>query len=394
MTRRPPLALIFGVTITGIMANSLIAPAIPDILDDLGQPDGRAGVLVASGSLPGIVIAPVIGILADRFGRRAVLVPCLVAFGGFGIVAALAPSFELLVGARLLMGVGSAGMINLAVVLIGDHWTGEDRTRLVGRNAAVLTIGLAIMPLLSGGLTELVSWRLALAPYALGLVTAVAAWSLLDGSRPGGSVGLVEQLRGAGAELRRPVVAATVISGFFIFVMIFGLYLTTLPVFLEDEFGLGAGARGAMLAVPALSSTLVAFNLAAIRARLGLDRLLVWGSLAFFVSFLVLGTAPSLALVVVAAIVYGAGEGALVPSMQDVAVSAAPDEHRGAVLAAWVSSARAGQTSGPLMAAGLFDATSTRLTFLVGSSLGVVIAVIQRAGLIRSRSSRAVTSAS
>ena len=51
----PPLVLIYSVTVTGILNNTLIGPAIPDILAAFDQPDSRAGVLVASGALPGIV---------------------------------------------------------------------------------------------------------------------------------------------------------------------------------------------------------------------------------------------------------------------------------------------------------------------------------------------------
>ena len=68
------------------------------------QPDSRAGVFVAAGTLPGIVMAPVIGVLADRFGRRAVLVPCLVAFGVFGLLSALAPTFPALLAAAAVPG--------------------------------------------------------------------------------------------------------------------------------------------------------------------------------------------------------------------------------------------------------------------------------------------------
>lgn len=59
-----------------------------------------------------------IGVLADRFGRRAVLVPCLVGFGTFGLLSALAPTFEVLLFLRLCQGIGAAGLVNLAVVLI------------------------------------------------------------------------------------------------------------------------------------------------------------------------------------------------------------------------------------------------------------------------------------
>src|SRR3546814_1692572 len=85
-------------------------------------------------------------ILADRHGRRAVLVPCLASFGLFGLLSALSPSFQVLLVLRLLQGVGGAGLINLAVVIIGDHWSGIDRARLVGQNAAVLTLSLATFP--------------------------------------------------------------------------------------------------------------------------------------------------------------------------------------------------------------------------------------------------------
>ena len=100
----PPLPLIFSITITGILANTLVGPAIPDILEAFDQPDSSAGLFVAAGTLPGIVMAPVIGVLADRFGRRAVLVPCLVAFGTFGLLSALAPTFPTLLALRLLQG--------------------------------------------------------------------------------------------------------------------------------------------------------------------------------------------------------------------------------------------------------------------------------------------------
>ena len=257
----PPLPLIFSITVTGILANTLVGPAIPDILDAFDQPSSRAGLFVAAGTLPGIVMAPVIGVLADRFGRRAVLVPCLVAFGTFGLLSALAPTFQSLLVLRLCQGVGSAGLINLAVVLIGDHWTGNERARIVGQNAAILTISLAIFPPVGGLLTELGGWRLSFAPYALGLATAVLIYHRLDANRPAAGVTLRAQLRGAGSALRHRDVVGSVSIGFFIFMLIFGLFLTAMPVHLESEFGMSAGQRGLVIAIPAITSTFTALRL-------------------------------------------------------------------------------------------------------------------------------------
>jgi len=352
------------------MGNTLLAPAIPNILDDFGVGDSGAGLLIAATSLPGIVMAPIIGILADRLGRRNVLVPCLSAFGIFGALAAIAPSFELLVLARVGMGLGAAGLINLAVVLIGDYWEGEDRTRLIGRNAAFLTLCLALFPPIGGLLTDLVGWRLALAPYSLAVLTATFAWRRLPPDKPDTSVSLREQLGGLGQVVRRPELLVMFVAAAAAFMMIFGVFLSTLPIHLQDEFGYGAAVRGLLLAVPAVTSTLVAFNLQRIRAVLGTRRMLVFAALLFALGFALIGTTQ------LGGAVYGLGEGAMIPMLQDRSIALAPPEHRGAVVAVFVGSARLGQTAGPLGAALLFSATSTYTALNAGVALAVALAVL------------------
>lgn len=379
MSRRPPLVFIYTVTLTGILNNTLITPAIPDILADLTVPDSRSGLLVASGSVAGIFVAPLIGFLADRFGRRIVLTTCLAIFGVFGALAALSPSFEILLVARFLQGVGSAGLINLAVVLIGDHWSGTERTRLVGRNASVLTVGLAAMPLLSGAVTEAAGWRVTFGLYTVALATAAAAWIVLDNGRPSTPPRAADQLRGAGAVVRRPEVSLTLVIGFLVFMIIFGLFLTVLPLHLAQRFGMEAGARGVMLSVPAASSALVAFNLGRIRSAVSVRAIVIIGGIGFTAAFFLLGAAGAIVLLVVGALLHGASEGAFIPTMQDEAMEASPDEHRGSVVAVWVAAARFGQTVGPLLAGLVLAVWTPGTTLMVGSSLGLLILL---AGLI------------
>jgi ACDE family multidrug resistance protein len=376
----PSLALIFTVTITGILANTLVGPAIPDILDAFDQPDERAGLFVAAGTLPGIVMAPVIGILADRHGRRAVLVPCLLAFGVFGMLSAAAPSFWVLLVLRVLQGVGSAGLINLAVVLIGDRWSGIERARRVGHNAAVLTVSLAVFPPVGGLLTELGGWRLSFAPYAIGLWTALRIWRGLLPTPATDAVGVREQLGAARTAVRQRDVVGSISIGFVLFVLIFGLFLTALPVHLEREFDLGAGWRGLVLAVPALTSTIGALRVGALRARYGAVPLVVAAGALFTVAFVVMGVAGSLPVLLAGALVYGAGEGICIPTLQDVVTGAAPPSQRGAVVAVWVGAARAGQTAGPLAASAVYGAVGTGTTFVLGGALAAVILGAELAG--------------
>ncbi len=376
--RRPPRALIFSVTLTGIMANTLIAPAVPDILVDLDLSEGQAGLLIAAAAFPGIFVAPIIGLLADRYGRRPVLVPCLVLFGVFGGLASFAPSFEVLLLCRLGQGLGTAALINLAVVLIGDHWEGADRARVIGQNSAVLTTSIAIMPPLGGLLTDLGGWRFSFVPYWLGLVTAIAVVRVLP-PVPRRDVTIADQVREAAWFLRSPSVVGAVGIGFVVFMLIFGLFLTVLPIYAAEGFGLGGTARGLLLGVPAVTSTTVALVIGRLRARHSATRLVLAGSAGFALAFGVIAGAPAIGLVVAGALLYGAAEGLTIPTLQDVVAGSAPASSRGSVMAVWVGAVRLGQASGPVIGGVALGALGGPGTFLAGAGVALALLVAQAA---------------
>ena len=369
--------VVFSVTLTGILSNTLINAPLPDIVAELGVPDDRVGLLVAAGTLPGIVMAPVIGLLADRYGRRPVLVPCLVLFGVAGLAGAFAPTFGALLAARALQGFGSAGLINLAVVLLADSWEGAARAKVIGQNAAVLTVSIAVLPAVGGLLAEAGGWRWAFAPFGIALVTAVGVWAYVPDRVAVDPPTVRGQVRAAAGVVRQPVVAGSIAFGSVVFVLIFGLFLTTLPLLLEDRFGLSAGQRGFVLAAPALGSTTVALLLGRLRRRLGARRLLLGATTLFVVAFAVVGLAPLLIVLLGGALLYGLGEGASIPTLQDLVAGAAPDESRGAVVAVWVGAARLGQTVGPLLAGLVLAVGDATTVFLAGATVAGALLVAQ-----------------
>lgn len=375
--------MIFSITLTGILANTLVNAPLPDIVEHFGLDEGAAGLIVAAGAMPGIFVAPVVGLVADRFGRREVLIPCLVVFGLAGLGAAVATSFPMLLAMRFLQGFGSAGLINLAVVLIADSWDGLDRARIIGQNAAVLTVSIAVMPAVGGALAEIGSWRLSFVPYGLALVTAVAAWRSVPDHEHDPDVRFRAQVSEAAAVVRRPEVGLAIAFGGLLFVLIFGLYLTVLPLLLEDRFGLSSGQRGLVLAAPALGSTVVALNLQRLRERFGARRLVLTATVTFTVSAFVIGVAPSLVLLLLGGLVYGLGEGVSIPTLQDLVAGAAPVASRGAVVAAWVGAARLGQTTGPLLAGLAMSSLGQGGTFVAGGAIAACMVVAQLVVRIR-----------
>lgn len=385
------LPLVFAVTITGIMGNSLVSPLIPDILKSFDKSEASAGVLVAAASVPGIFLAPLIGIAADRWGRRPILTGCLTIFGAAGLVTAWAPTFAILILTRFLMGMGSAGLVNLGVVLIGDHFEGEERTRWIGRNAAMLTVGVAIIPLTSGLIAEVAGWRLTTTAYTIGFLAALWSWRILRDEPKREASTVRSQLGGIGIALRNPVILTTLAVGTLTFATIFGVFLTTLPTHLENAFGLSSGYRGMIIGVPALTSAAIGFNLGRIRRHVPVRWALSLSALSWAIGMSIIGFAGTLVLVVIGALAHGIGEGALIPNLQEVAISAAPPEHRGAVVATWVGFARLGQTTGPLLAGVLLATSGARVVFLAGAAASLLAAAVFWLGPIGRHQSNAAS---
>lgn len=376
------MLLIYAITATGITANTLINPAIPDILSGLDAPRSLAGIIIASAAFPSIFMAPAIGILADRFGRRALLVPCLLVFGLAGGAAAFSPNIWVLAGLRLVQGAGSAGLINLAIVLIGDHWEGVERARRVGRNAACLTICVAIFPVVGGGITEVFGWRGTFYLYPLSLITAaVVSRALPKQRRRPGKVS--DQLREAAPYIRSAPMIGTIVTAVMIFILIFGVLLTVMPLYAEERFGMDAAARGVLLSLPAVTSTMGALGMARIHRRFGRERVLVAAPALYAVALAIIATTGDVAVLGAGVLVFGLADGLLIPGLQDLAAGLAPASSRGIAVAMWVGSARTGQTAGPLAAGAMYDAVGAEPTFWTGAAISVALTAGLAAGARR-----------
>lgn len=385
---------IAALTITGITTNTLLGPAIPELLDEFGAPDGAAGFVIAAGSVPGIVIAPLIGFLADRFGRREVIVPCLVLFGVAGGLDGLAPSLGWLIALRAFQGAGSAGLINLAVTVIGDNWSGSARATMIGRNSALLTTSIAVLPFVGGVLVELGGWRLVFAVYPVGLLTAAAVWRLLPrGERR--DVDVAAQFADVRPALVKPAYVATALATIVSFALIFSFLLTILPVFVDRVLGLPPTLRGVVLGLPAIGSTTGALLTGRLTSRFGRRRMLVASAVLYAAGLLVLAGVPTLPGVVLGVVVFGLGEGLSIPSLQDAAAGSGTDEQRGTLVAVQVGMARTGQSVGPLALAPLVGPIGYAATYVIGAvlAMGPLVWLSRRTPPSRGELDRAETAA-
>lgn len=116
---------------------------------------GQVGLLITVFTLPGVVLTPIWGVLSDRYGRKRVLVPSLILFGLAGGACALARNFELLMVLRTIQGVGAAALGAINVTIVGDLFSGRERTAALGYNSSVLSSATAAYPAIGGALATL-----------------------------------------------------------------------------------------------------------------------------------------------------------------------------------------------------------------------------------------------
>ena len=124
------------------------------------------------------------GVAGDRWGRRRTFLAGMGVFVLASIGCALAPTFALLLAARVCQGLGAAFLMPASLALLGAAFSGEARGRAVGTWAAAGAITGAIGPLVGGWLIDAVGWRaIFVVNVPIALVAAVLAWRYVDESR-------------------------------------------------------------------------------------------------------------------------------------------------------------------------------------------------------------------
>lgn len=381
LLRQRNLHLIFCVTLTVVMGVSSIAPAFPDIMDALGLSATQVAWLVTAFTLPGVFLAPVLGILADRYGRKTVLVPSLLVFGVFGSLCALADSFAVLVGLRFLQGVGAAALGALNVTILSDLYSGPERITAMGYNAGVLSFGTTLFPLLGGALATL-GWHWPFVLPVMALPLALAVLLLLETPRPDGGGEFMEYMRQAVRRAVEPRALVLFATTCMTFMILYGMLVSFLPVYLARRFGAEAWAIGTIIASASLTTALMAARLGALARIMPLRVLLAVAFGLYATAAVLTPLMPGLWWVLVPVLVFGAAQGLNIPTVQTMLADLAPMEQRGAFMALNGTVLRLGQTLGPVVMGGAFlvwgmdgvFAATAALALLAGA---LVLAVVR-----------------
>jgi DHA1 family bicyclomycin/chloramphenicol resistance-like MFS transporter len=180
----PAVVVLLLTLLLGIqpIATDLYLPALPTLQHSLG-----AGVAGAQATLSGLILAfgmaqLVVGPLADRFGRRPVLLAGLALYTLACVGAALAPGIEWLVAWRVLQGAAIAAAITCGRSIVRDLYAPGEGARVMSKGLSGLGIIAMLCPIVGGVLVHTLGWRATLAaPALLGAASlAFVAWQFVE----------------------------------------------------------------------------------------------------------------------------------------------------------------------------------------------------------------------
>ena len=171
------LAWIAGFT---LIDSSIVSLALPDIARDFDRSIGQLAWVSTAYLLALAATLLAAGRLADRYGQRPVLAGGAALFLLATAVCGLAPTFELLIGARVVQGVAGGILYTVSLAITVTAFPPERRATAIGIYFTSGAFGAVIGPVLGGLLTDLGGWRLVfLAQLPLPIAVLAGALALL-----------------------------------------------------------------------------------------------------------------------------------------------------------------------------------------------------------------------
>ncbi|MGF4042127.1 MFS transporter [Paenarthrobacter nitroguajacolicus] len=384
---RPPLAgraagktqaaLLVAGSCMPVLGAVLLAPVLPTLNQVFADTAGVAILVPLVLTVPALFVAlfsPLAGYVADRVGRKQLLIVAMLAYALFGTAPLWLDSLGAIALSRVGVGIAEAAIMTCCTTLITDYYAGQQRNKYLGLQTMVSALAATAFFAL-GGVLGSISWRTPFWLYAVSAVLVVPMiFKLWEPAKSQAHVATTAKQPVPWRQIGAPA-AVTLFGG-----IVFYALIVHLPYVIT---GLGVTDTGLIGGAAAVASLATAAGAISFRylAKLGTRKLLVGAFGLAAVGLCVVSAAGSVPLAILGAVVASAGTGVLLPTLLTWAVNGLEFSQRGRGTGIWTATLFIGQFLTPIVL-GATAAALGNLALALGA-LGGACALALLAVLVR-----------
>lgn len=374
------------------LGTALLSPVLGSLIDPLGATPANIGLMMSAFTAPAIFGIPVVGVVADRYGRRPVILFGLLLFGTAGTAIALTTTLQIALLFRMVQGIGFAALTPIIITSIGDLYSGAKEATAQGFRFTGSGLSQMAFPLAAGVLVGM-AWQYPFLLYAISFPIAAMIYVYfeepidLDATREGDESDVREQLSGLWSLVSQRRAWTIVIARGMPNVVWLG-FLTYNSIIVTNLMGKSATDAGLLAAIGSLTYALSATQAGRIFVRFDSQFYPLAAMHAAMASGLsIVFIAGSLPLAFIGVVLMGIGFGISLSLYRSLITNLAPPSFRGGLVSLAESGGRVTSTLTPVVMGSAIAISMQWISFdaavqLVGIGTGMAAAGVGIGSLI------------
>ncbi len=368
------LWLVFGITTIAVMGIASFMSAYPKIAAHFNVTPDKVALISTIFTLPGLLLTPLFGVLADKIGRKKIIIPALLLFGLAGSAIIFVNDFNYFLFFIFMQGIGAAPLGALNITIISDKFVGKDRIAALGYNGTVLNLSTSIYPFV-GGLLAGFGWYY---PFFLPLLAIVVMFPVLFFLKDEhiSKVNFSDYFSAFGSTIKNIKVLSILSLAVITFLILFGTLISFLP-FLITEMGVKNPVFiGMQIATMSIMAALSSSQLKRINNYFRQKQLLIFAFLLYGIASILVIFFHQPWLLFISSSIYGIGHGVNIPTLVSLLSQSVPKEQLAGFMSLQRASSLLGQTSAPIIFAIFYRSFGIESTFVLGAVLASLAVVI------------------
>ncbi|GAB4326947.1 MAG: MFS transporter [Dehalococcoidia bacterium] len=328
-------------TLLVMLGQGIAGPILPLFARSFDVSLAAVGLTLSAFAVARMFVNLPSGLVADRWGRRVLLVGGPLVTGIGSLLSATATGLVSLLAWRFVAGVGSAMYMTGAAIVVTDIATDANRGRMLAINQSALLLGVTLGPAVGGTVAEFAGLR---APFVVIGVAAIGAaiWNFIRvpetrakrDQAPAVAADGLPQVSG----LRRSLALALSLNFALIALVSFAVFFArsgrqvVLPLYGADVINIGEGTIGGVFALMAFINLLLTVPAGGMVDRFGVKATIVPSAAVSLVGFVLIAGSQSFVPFVGAVAILAVGSGLLGPAPPAYVAEIAPPELRGTAM--------------------------------------------------------------